>query len=228
MVKKIKRRQFTQSGFEINDDEQRAKAEAIAKKGWCDDKDIVVDKDFSARLRAKIERLRERAKVPPNLLYKTTIRARVAHARDEFSKRGPRFIKALAAARTLCKAMEDLGAAPNVYWRDHNDVELFRKVIGELPTLRRLRDEIEELIAQAGNFKGKAGRPRDYEKPEFQRMMVSLLPDDLQRNRRRMDKEFADLYEMVSGKKENPGSYRRTRRARSAYAHKNPSSLFPR
>jgi hypothetical protein len=47
-----------------------------------------------------------------------------------------------------------------------------------------------------------------------------LLPDRLQRSGRRMDKEFAELYEMVSGKKQNPESYRRTRRAITAHAHK--------
>jgi hypothetical protein len=107
MAKKIKRRVFTQSGFEIKDDEQRAKAEAIAKKGWCDDKNIVVDKDFSARLRAKIERLRK-SNVPPKLIYKTVIRFRIAPARVEFNRKRPKIERALKAARSMCNAIEAL------------------------------------------------------------------------------------------------------------------------
>lgn len=222
MAKKIKRQQFTQRGFEINDDAQRAKAEAIARQGWCDDEDIVVDPAFASRLRASIERLRKRANVPPTLLYKIVIRARLAPARDEFNKKAPGIRKALAAARALCSAMEALGAPPNVYWRDHHDVKLFRKAIGELPNLHRLRSEFDALNAQTRKFKGKPGRPRDYEKPEFQRIMVSLLPDRIQRSGRRMDKEFAELYEIVSGRREDPESYRRTRRAKGAFAQENP------
>jgi hypothetical protein len=36
-------------GLEILDDAQRAEAEAMAKKGWPDDDDIVVDPEFDTR-----------------------------------------------------------------------------------------------------------------------------------------------------------------------------------
>jgi hypothetical protein len=222
MAKKMKRQQFTQRGFEITSDAQREKAEAIALQGWCDDKDIVVAPAFATSLRTRIDRLRKCVGIPPELSYKVVVRARLAPARDEFVKKGPKVKKALAVARALCSAIEALGAAPNVYWRDHHDVTLLLKVISELPNLRRLRDELDSLDAQAREFKGKPGRPRDHEKPEFQRIMVSLLPDRLRKSGRRMDKEFAELYEMVSGRKEDPESYRRTRRAKGAFAHENP------
>jgi len=223
MAKQIKRQEFIHRGFEINDDAQRAEAEAMAREGWSDDDDIVVDPMFATRLRASIERLRKRANVPPELIYKNVIRARIVHARDEFNRKRPKIERTLKAARALCGAMEALGAAPNVYWGHHEDVTLFLKVISELPNLHRLRDDLYALSAQVGNFKVRTGRPRDYEKPEFQRIMVSLLPDSLQKSGRRMDKEFAQLYELVSGRKQEPESYNRTRRARSAFAHEDPS-----
>ncbi len=98
----------------------------------------------------------------------------------------------------------------NVYWSDHRDVTLFRKVIDDLPNRRRLRDDLRALAAHFGNFKHRPGRPRDYEKATFQRLMVSLLPDRVQQSGRRMGKEFAAFYEMVSGREQNPESYNRT------------------
>lgn len=217
MAKKTKRQLFIHRGFEIRDDKQRAAAEAMARKGWYDDDEIVVDPAFATRLRQGIERLRKSADVPPELLYKIAIRARLAPARDEFNKKGRLIEKTLAAAQVLCRAIEALGAPPNVYWANHGDVLLLRKVIGELPNLRRLRDDLDALTAQFDKRKHGIGRPRDYEKPVFQNLMVSLLPDRLQKSGRRMDKEFAELYEMVSGRKQNPESYRRIRRAITAH-----------
>jgi hypothetical protein len=219
MAKKMKRQEFTQRGFEIFNDAQRATAEAQAKEGWSDDKDIVVDPAFAASLRARIERLREFVGIPPELSYKNVLRIRLLYARNEFTKKGPRIKKALAAARALCSAIEDLGAAPNVYWSDHHDVTLFLKVIGELPNLHRLCDELDALTAKTRNFKGKPGRPRDFEKAVYQRTMIMLLPDRMQRSGRRMDKEFTELYKLVSGRKQEAESYNRTRRATGAYAH---------
>jgi hypothetical protein len=220
MAKKRKRQLLIYRGFEVKGDTQRAEAEAIARNGWHDDDDIVVDPAFASRLRATVERLRKCADVPTELLYKLVVRARIAPARHEFNRKGRMIKKTLAAARALCSAMEALGDPPNVYWADHCDVSLFRKVIRELPNLLRLRDDLDALTAQFGNTKRGIGRPRDHGKPAFQSLMVSLLPDRLQRSGRRMDKEFAELYGMVSGRKQNPESYRRTRRAITAAAHK--------
>jgi hypothetical protein len=145
------------------------------------------------------------------------------HARHDFNSKRAKIEKALKAARALCRALEALGAPPNVHWAHHHDVTLFRKVISKLPDVHRLLDELEALTAEVGNFKERTGRPRDYEKPEFQRIMVSLLPDRLQRSGRRFDKEFAELYQLVSGREQEPESYNRTRRAKSGFAHANPS-----
>ncbi|MGO9450788.1 MAG: hypothetical protein ACLQDV_07025 [Candidatus Binataceae bacterium] len=220
MNKNTKRQQLIHIGFEIHDDAQRAKAEARARKCWSDDNDIVVDRAFETQLRTAIERLRKRVDVPSELLYKNVIRARIVHARDEFNKKRPAMEKALVAAQALCSTMEALGAPPNVYWSDHRDVTLFRKVIDDLPNLQRLRDDLRALAAQFGKFKRRPGRPRDYEKATFQLLMVSLLPDRVQQSGRRMDKEFAELYEMVSGRKQNPESYNRIRRATATRAAK--------
>jgi hypothetical protein len=213
MAKKTSRQLLISRGFDIKDDTQRAEAEAMAREGWNDDDEIVVDPAFEMRLRERIERLRISADVPPALLYKTVVRARIAPARLEFMKKGRLIAGALVAALALCNAMEALGDPPNVYWAHFDDVSLFRKVIGELPSLIRLRDDLEPLAAQFKNFKHSTGRPRDYEKTVFQRFMVSLLPDRLQKSGRRFDREFSELYEMVTGRKQTPESYRRTRKA---------------
>jgi len=216
MAKKTKCQLLISRGFDIKDDKQRTAAEATARKGWHDDDDIDVDPAFATRLRERIERLRVSADVPPALIYKTVVRARIVPARKEFLKKGRMIARASAAARALCNAMEALGDPPNVYWAHFNDVSLFRKVIGELPSLIRLRDDLEQLAAQFRNRTHSTGRPRDHEKAEFQRIMVSLLSDQVRKSGRRFDKEFSELYEMVSGRKQTPESYRRTRRATTA------------
>lgn len=212
MAKKTTRQQLISRGFEIKDDAQRAAAEAAARRGWSDDDEIAVDAAFAKQLRERIERLRKSADIPPNLVYKTVVRARIQPSRTEFKKKGPLIARALGAARALCNAMEALGAPPDVYWAHFADVSLFRKVIGELPSLIQLRDSLDALAKEFRNPRRSTGRPRDYEKPEFQRLMVSFLPDRLQKSRRRFDREFAELYEMVSGRKQTAESYRRTRR----------------
>ena len=67
MAKKRKRQQFIHRGFEINDDAQRARAEAAAGKGWSDDDEIVVDPAFATILRARIKRLHECVGIPVHL-----------------------------------------------------------------------------------------------------------------------------------------------------------------
>jgi len=214
MAKKTRRQLQISRGIDIKDDTQRAEAEAMAREGWDDDDEIVVDPAFAKRLRERIERLRISTDLPPVLLYKNVVRARLAPARLEFTKKGRLVTRALGAARALCNAMEALGDPPNVHWAHFDDVSLFRKVIDELPSLIRLRNDLEQLAAQFRNrTHSTGGRPRDYEKPGFQRLMVSLLPDRLRKSGRRFDREFSELYEMVTGRKQTPESYRRTRRA---------------
>lgn len=213
MAKKTKRHLLINRGFQIKDDLQRVEAEAIALEGWNDDHELVVDPVFATRLREHVEKLKTSAGIPPALLYKSVLRARIAPARLKFTKKGPHIARALVAAQALCKALEAISDPPNVYWAHFDDVLLFRKVICELPNLVRLRDDLEDLARLFKNFKRSKGRARDYEKPTFQRLMVSLLPDQARNSGRRFDREFAELYEMVTGRKQIPESYRRTRRA---------------
>lgn len=217
MAKRRKPPIFLFAGLDFGNDAQRASAEKDAAKGWEDDEAIVVEAAFGKKLRAAIYDLHRAAGVPINLCYKISVRCRIAHAGEEFSRKGSIAKKALKEAKALCRALESLGSPPNVYWRDSPCVAGSLKVSSRLPDLRCLRDHLALLCEQFTGDKRTRGRPRDTEKAEFQRIMVSLLPDSLRKKGQRMDKQFAALYELVSGRKQNPESYRYTRRRFSEY-----------
>jgi hypothetical protein len=190
---------FLHAGLDFSNDAQRASAEKEASKGWPDDKDIVVDAAFRKTLRAAVDGLHTTTGVPINLCYKISVRCRIAHAVEEFSRKGPIAKKALKQAKALCRTLDSLGLPPNVYWRENRRVADFLRVTAHLPVLRRCRDDLAVLCEGFTEGTRSRGRPRDTEKAEFQRLMVSLLPDRLQKKRRRMDQQFAALYELVSG-----------------------------